>query len=271
MHLSERSYLLLLQGSLPPVEARLLVSHLEEGCAFCEEFLASRPAADAVDGLVDEALGALVPAGDRGNDLQFARIERRVREGVAGPRRRPLALVQGAIAAALLAAGLAGLFLPRSGSDRPAWDGEKGVVSRAVPVRLRFVVVAPSPHGPPALEKGVSGEPVAAAASLQFEVESGRAAQVALVRVGAAGAPEVVWSQRVGEGRSTVTVDGRPAAYPLAGLAGPQRFVLLASEERLDGDRIVRAASSLAPPARVRADLPGLDGLSLDVVEVEVR
>src|SRR5512138_1977631 len=102
MHLSERSYLLLLQGSLPPVEARLLARHLEEGCTFCEEFLASRPAADAVDGLVDEAVGALVPAGDRGNDLEFARIERRVREGSAAVRRRPLAFVPGAIAAAVL-------------------------------------------------------------------------------------------------------------------------------------------------------------------------
>lgn len=272
MHLSERSYLLLLQGSLPPAEARLLARHLEEGCTFCEEFLASRPAADAVDGLVDEALGALIPAaGDRGNDLELARIERRVREGSAALRRRPLAFVPGAIAAAVLAAGLAGLVLPRGGSDRPARDGEKGAVLRAVPVRLRFLVVSASPHGPPALEKGVSGEAVASAASLQFEVESARASHVALFRVPSAGAPELVWSERVGEGRSTVTVDGRPAVYPLAGLAGPQRFVLLASEERLDRDRIARAAASLAPPARVRADLPPLDGLSLDVVEVEVR
>jgi hypothetical protein len=270
-HLTEQSYRLLLQGSLPPAEARLLARHLEEACDVCEEFLASRPTADAADGLVDEALGALVPAGGRGSDLEFARIVRRVREGAGPPRRRTRGLAPAAIAAAVLAAGLAGLLVPREVPEPSAWDGVKGASPRAIPVRLRFLVVAPSPAGPPALEKGVPGQAVGRAASLQFEIESGRAAYVALLRVAAGGAPEVVWSERVGEGRSPVAVEGRPAAYPLADLAGPQRFVLVASGERLDGDRIARAAAALAPPARVRADLAGLDGLSIDVVEVEVR
>ena len=171
----------------------------------------------------------------------------------------------------MLAAGLAGLIVPRDAPPPPAWDGEKGASPRPIPVRLRFLVVAPSLAGPPTLEKGVPGQAVAAGASLQFEIESARAAHVALLRVAAGAAPEVVWTERVGEGRSPVALEGRPAAYPLAELAGPQRFVLLASDRGLDANRLARAAAALAPPVRVRAELAGLEGLSLDVVEVEVR
>lgn len=271
-HLTERSYRLLLQGSLPPAEARVLARHLEEACDACEELLASHPAADAVDGRVDEALAALVPAGARGYDLEFARIERRLREGrISAPRRRLAGLLPAALAAAVLAAGVAGLVAPRGGSERAGWDGAKGARPGGIPVRLRFLVLSPTPGGAPALEKGVSGQPVRSAASLQFEVESARAAHVALVRVPAQGAPEVFWDDTVGEGRRQVAVDGRPAAYPLADLAGRQRFVLVASDEPLDQDRVARAAAALAPPARLAPDRPGLEGLSLDVVEVEVR
>ncbi|HEY6099094.1 MAG TPA: hypothetical protein VIW03_06675, partial [Anaeromyxobacter sp.] len=100
MHLTERTYELLLQGSLPPEDGRALARHLEEPCALCEEFLASRPTADAADGLVEEALGALAPAGGRGNDIEFARIERRVREGAPAPRRIRRRIVPAALAAA---------------------------------------------------------------------------------------------------------------------------------------------------------------------------
>lgn len=267
-HLTEQSYRLLLQGSLPPAEARLLARHLEEACDVCEAFLASHPDADAADGLADALLGGLVPAGGRGSDLEFARIERRLRGEAVAPQRRTRRLFPAALAAAVLAAGLAGLLVPRSASIPPAWDGEKGASPRPFPVRLRFLVVAPSPAGPPALEKGVPGQAVAAGASLQFEVESARAAHVALLRVSAGAAPEVIWKERVGEGRSVVAVEGRPAAYPLAELSGSQRFVLVASDRGLDAGGITRAAAALAPPAPVGAQL---DGLSVDVVEVQVR
>ncbi len=86
-HLTERSYALLLQGTLPPEDARALARHLEGPCAICEELLASLPTADAVDGLVEASLAALAPAGGRGNDLEFARIERRLRERAPVERR----------------------------------------------------------------------------------------------------------------------------------------------------------------------------------------
>lgn len=270
-HLTERTYDLLLQGSLPPEDARTLARHLEEACAVCEEFLASHPTADAADGLVERALDALVPAGGRGSDLEFARIERRLRGDGPAPRREPRRIAPAAVAAAVLAAGLAGLVAPRTASERPAWDGWKGAPAPIVPVRLRFIVVRPGDGGAPSLEKGVPGQVVPAAASLQFEIEAGRPAHAALVRVSSRGAPEPFWSERIGEGRSAVTLAGRPAAYPLAGLGGPQRFALLASDEPLDAGRVARAAAALAPPARMAAALPALEGLSLDIVEVWVR
>jgi hypothetical protein len=138
---------------------------------------------------------------------------------------------------------------------------------RAVPVRLRFVVV--DPRG--ALAKGVAGETVPPTARLAFEVEVGRAADVALVRAGPGAAPEVFYRARLAAGRAQVAAEGRPAAYPLDGLEGTQRFAVVASEEGLAPERLAAAARALAPPARIAADAPGLDGLSLDVVEVTVR
>jgi hypothetical protein len=268
-HLTERSYLLLLQGTLPPEEARALARHLEEACESCEEFLASRPAADAVDGLADRALGALSPVGARGNDLEFARIEKRLRESAGPPRRRARAFVPAALAATVLAAGVAGLVVSRSGPERPAWDGVKGAQPAAPPVRLRFAVVKPGAQAP-AVEKGVSGQVVEPAAGLQFEVESGRPAHAALVRVSGSGAPEVFWRAKLGPGPAPVTRDGSLAAYSLEDLRGVQRFVLVASDEPLGPERVAQLAAAVAPTGVV-PDASALGGVSLDVIEVVVR
>ncbi len=270
-HLDEPTYAHLLEGTLEAAEARALARHLEGECPACEAFLASLPRADAVDGLVDRALASLAQRSPAGNDVEFGRIERRRRALADAPRRSPRRIAPAALAAAVLAAGLAGLFLPRGAPDRAGWDGRKGTAPQAIPVRLRFVVITPRPNGPPALEKGVSGQALSAGSSLQFELEVGRSADVALVRVGQHGAPDLVWQERIGPGKVPVSVRGRPAAFPLFDALGPQRFVLVASEERLEPARLARAAAELAPPARVSPDLPGLDGLSLDVVEVDVR
>ncbi|HET7826717.1 MAG TPA: hypothetical protein VFK90_15385, partial [Anaeromyxobacter sp.] len=125
-HLTARTYELLLRGSLPAEDARSLARHLHEPCAVCEEFLASRPAADAADGLVEAALDAFAPAGGRGNDLEFARIERRLREAAPAPRAAPRRALPAAFAAAVLAAGVAALVAPRPSPHRAAWDGAKG-------------------------------------------------------------------------------------------------------------------------------------------------
>lgn len=271
-HLTKESYRRLLGGELPAKEAGDLARHLDDDCPICERFLAEAPEADALDGRVDAALTALAPpgAGDAsgaGNDLEFARIRRRVADAPA--RRMPRRAFGLAVAAGLLVAGFASLVVPRAGLEtRQGWDGEKGragSAARAIPLRLRFLVIAPGD----AMQKGVSGQSVPHDASLSFELELGRAAEVALVRVPAQGAPELVWKAALGAGRSELTVGGRPAAYPLSELQGRQRFALVAASGRLDEARALAAATGRAAAAG-RDDGEDL-GLSVDAVEVVVR
>jgi hypothetical protein len=145
------------------------------------------------------------------------------------------------------------------------WDGTKGAAWQAAPVRLRFLVV--DGEGAEALRRGASGEAVAARARLEFEVELGRAAHVALARVAPDATVEVFWKGALGPGRSQVTLDGRPAAYRLEGLRGPQRFVAVASAAPLGADATARAAA-----ASGRADAASSpEAIATDAVEVRVE
>lgn len=273
MHITEAALQKLLDGTLAAPEARALAEHLARPCGACEAFLASRGRADAADGRVDRALSALAAGTGvgAGNDLEYARIQRSLR---AGPPARRLARLA-AIAAVALAVGVAALKvgLDRTRPESGGWDGVKGIPASAVPLRLRFLVALPGEAGgPPRVEKGASGATVLARAGLQFQIEAGREAHAVLVRVSPSGEGEVFWRGSVSAGAPLdVTVGGRPAAYPLEGLSGPQRFVLLASPEPPSPDRIAAAARALAPPGRVSPDRPDLEGLSFDVVEVTVR
>jgi hypothetical protein len=271
VHLDEETYRRLLAGTLPPDEARAAAEHLEGDCAACEAFLASRTEADAIDGRVDAALARAGP-GEAGDDLEFGRIARRL--GTAPPARAPAPGLRRWVipaAAAVLVAGLAALQLRpgdrRDGDGGPArgWTGEKGAAA-ALQVRLRFLVIETDGE----IEKGVGGERVAPQARLQFEIDVDRPADVALVRVPARGAPELVLHERLGAGRTAVSVDGRPAVFPLDGLSGPQRFVVIAAEGGLDPARVEDVSRSLAPPGPMRRETGGLEGLSLDAVEVTV-
>lgn len=265
MHLSHDNHRRLIERTLPGRDARSLAGHLRSPCDACESFLLDRRVADRFDGLVDRALLSLAPSSEvsAGHDLEYARIERALR---APPRRRWRTGV--AAAAAVVLAGLAGLVLV-SPRGQPAWDGVKGGERQAVPLRLRFLVLRPAAGGPPALERGLSGQEVPAAASLQFQVELGRPAHLLLARAGRGGAPEVFLATRLPAGQHVVALDGQPAAYPLSALSGPQRFLALASEARLgpeDASRAVQAAQAGAAP-RPHEGAP----ISLDQVEVRVR
>jgi hypothetical protein len=265
VHLDARTYRGLLDGTLAPGEARALSAHLEGACDVCEGFLSAR--FDVLDARADRALAA-VGRGEAGDEVELARILRRV-EARYAPRRRRTGVRAAAAVIALV--GVAGLVVARE-RIRPAWTGEKGAAAAAsVPVRLRLVVVEGA-GAAAAVHLAVPGELVPSGAAVALELELSRPADVAVVRVAArGGAPETIWSARAGRGRTEVSAGGRPAAYPLAGLVGPQRFAAIASEAPLDPARLARAAAKLAAPADAGAAGAAADGLSIDAVEVVVR
>ena len=273
IHLDLETYRRLRSGDLEPARARDLAKHLEGECAKCEEFLASLPP-DALDGSVDAVLTAISPTrpDEQGHDIEYARIRR----AVSG-RRTPAWRVTrfAAVAAAFLVAGGTALVAVQHGrQERADWDGVKGR-GQVVPARLRFAVVEPTAAGPATgaglqLEHGQSGAVVPQGASLAFRVEVGRPAYVALLRV-AGGDTEVVWQQHVARpGAVDVSEDGRPAAYPLRGLAGTQRFVLVASEQPIAQEDLAAAVRATKGSSAASED-PRFRVMTLDVVEVTVR
>lgn len=298
MHLSDDTYARLLAGSMPRFEALALAQHLDSPCEVCEAWLGAREGADGLDGLIDAVLLALAarPAAAPRDDLAFARMERALGKGPgkAGRPRpgQPIAAGRGpggagqagagqsgtgvgrglgrgwaaglAVAATLAVAGLAGIVHSWTGAGN--WDGEKGREAKAIPLRLRFAVVSPAVGGPPTLEKGISGQEVPAAASLQFQVELGRPAHVLLARAGTGASPEVFFNAQLEAGRHAISLGSQPAAYPLAALSGVQRFIALASPAPLGPNDAARAAA-----LRVGGGRDGGEPITLDEVEVRIR
>lgn len=276
MHLTNDSLRRLVSGTADPAEARALAAHLAQDCPRCEALLEAQPPGP-LDALADHALTALPPPRpeEEGNDLEFARIQRSLRAATAARPRRlarwaPLAAAAGVL---LAVGGLVELTSQRG--REPEWDGMKGVTSaapRAVPLRLSAVAVAHDASGTPKVWKVASGDSVPADAALELRIEVGGAADVAIARVGVDGTVDAFWHERVGTaGTLQITIDGRPAAYPLASLSGPQRFVVLASPGALAPQQIAAAARSLAPRAASSSGGPPLEGLSVDVLGVTVR
>jgi hypothetical protein len=266
MHLDRETYRRLRSGELDAATAGALADHLDGACEVCETFLAHQPT-DALDGQVDAALLGLAPASeaDRGNDMEFARIRRAVK-GERRSARRWTGIAMAA-AAALLVGGVS-LTVMRSGPTERAWDGEKGR-PQPVPARLRFAVVEQGP-GATKIDRGQNGAVLPQGASLAFRVELGRPAHLALLRVGP-GESEVVWRHYAGRaGMVDVSEQGRPAAYPLHGLAGTQRFALVASERPLADEDLAAAARAATGASADRND-PRVKVMTLDVVEVTVQ
>jgi hypothetical protein len=267
-HLDIETYRRLRSGRLDPKTARALAEHLDGDCAICEALIASLPV-DGLDGVTDAAVTQLAPARpeEAGNDMEFARIRRAVR-----PRRSAVSFVSryAAIAATVLVIGGGGLYAvqhARTGSDD---QGIKGREMRPVPAKLRFAVVEGS-DGAPQLDAGRSGAVVPQGSSLAFRVEVGRPAYVALLRVGPGESSEVVWRQHVARpGAVDVSENGRPAAYPLRGLMGTQRFVLVASEHPIE-DSDLGAAATAAKGASASREDPRFNVMTLDFVDVTVR
>lgn len=200
----------------------------------------------------DDAAPAAVAARDA------ARRGRAVEAERAAPRRPGRLRAAGGLAAAA-AMVLAVFAVERADRQRHApWDGA-GHAAPA-PVTLRVLVEQGE-----RLEQAVPGQEVAAAARLRFALELAREAQVWLVRVPAAGEPEVIHAAHAGAGRSAVPPDGGRAAYRLDGLAGAQRFVVVASEEALSPGDVIAAATGAG------GGHGGHGGAAADAVEVTVR
>jgi hypothetical protein len=266
MHLDHDTYRQLRSGGLAPAVARALAEHLAGDCDVCDAFLAGVEP-DALDGGVDAALTSLAPAADaeRGDDLEYARIRRAVKGG--GGRMWQVSRWAAAAAALLLVGGVSVTLLRSGPRDDARWDGFKGTGAGIVPARLRFAVVGDAAGG---LDRGTSGAVVPQAASLAFRVELGRPAHLALLRIGG-GDSEVVWRQHVTRaGAVDVSEDGRPAAYPLRGLAGTQRFALVASERPIADEDLAAARRAATGATAGRGD-PRITAMTLDVVEVTVR
>jgi hypothetical protein len=281
-HLTPETLRRFLDGTLAPAEARVWAEHLDQDCPKCEALLATEPAT-ALDGVVDARLAALAPARpeERGDDLEYARIQRALKPRRAWMSRFQLPRLQlprlqtlAAAAALLLVAGVAvQLGTGRTSRDQ-GWDGLKGIAAdatSAVPVRLSAVAVLGDGGGGPQVRKVAGGDTVASSSALQVRVELGGPADLAVARIGPAGTVELIWHERVaGAGSVELTVDGRAAAYPLAGLSGSHRFVTVASAEPLSGSRLEAAVRALSR-APLGAQAPELRGISADVLEITVR
>ena len=270
IHLDRHTYRRLRSGELDPATARALADHLDEACETCDTFLARQPP-DGVDGAVDAALVGLVglapvSEAERGDDVEYARIRRAVKGGGRRVTRRWAGMAMAA--AAMLLVGGVSLTVLRSGPGQRAWDGEKGT-PQPVPARLRFAVVDQG-QGETQIDRGQSGAVLTQGASLAFRVELGRPAHLALLRIGP-GESEVVWRQFAAHaGMVDVSEQGRPAAYPLRGLAGTQRFALVASERPIAEEDLAAAARAATGASAARND-PRVKVMTLDVVEVTVR
>jgi hypothetical protein len=180
-----------------------------------------------------------------------------------------------AAAALLVVAGGIALQLGTGRTPRDeGWDGLKGLAAEAgstVPVRLSAVAVLGSAGGSAEIRKVTGGDVLTSTSALQVRVEVGGPADLAVARIGPAGTVELIWHERVhAAGAVELTVDGRAAAYPLAGLSGLHRFVTVASVEPLSGSRVEAAVRALSR-ASLAGKSPDLKGISADVLEITVR
>ncbi len=275
MHLTNDNLERLLAGRATASEARALGDHLDYPCPRCEAVLARHGGAE-LEALADRALSGIEEptAEERGNDIEYARIRRAVQAAPAlRPARRWIPAV--AAAAVLLVAGGVGLELARDRARDDRWDGVKGMgqpLANPVAVRLSAAAVSGGPGSTARVWHVVGGDELPASAALQLRVEVGAPADVAIARIGPDGRADLFWHERAPTaGTVTVTAGGRPAAYPLQSLGGPQVFVALASRGRLTPERIRAVSGGVIGTAQAVTGGVSPDGVSVDVLSVVVR
>jgi hypothetical protein len=174
-------------------------------------------------------------------------------------------------AAIAIAAGMVVVLRP---TQEERWTGIKGATSGAAPLRIRYLVAATTPDA--ALERGADGGRYARDRALVFRVEAGGGGYLYLVRV-SRNESERVWPA---PGRTDAHVDGgaydfseggRPTAYPLRELKGPQRFAAVLAPEPLDQDRLARLARSLPPEMKAVGGAATEEGITVDAIDLVVE
>jgi hypothetical protein len=203
-----------------------LVRHLSDPCEPCEAVIAEAGVADELDGEIDAVLGDLRPASvPAGNDVEFERIWRQV-------RRRPLLPALAAAAAAAVVVVTAGLLL-RSVPSRDHGGGLKGPETIGE-VEVSFAIARRVMGAAPRLEKGVPGHWYSPDQDVLIRYRIDEPGFVSVVRSGPDGSTEIIVDeQRTMPGEHDVEVSGRPAGYPLAGLAGVQHFAVMVSRQSM--------------------------------------
>ncbi len=271
LHIDSSTWRRLLSGE--PFEGRDdAVRHLAEPCEACEASLAGMAPGDALDGLVDAVLSQTSARPAPGNDVEFARIWRRVQG--ASPLQAGLA-----IAAALAVAVAGGLALRLLSHDRgarlPTADEEQGLkgagqLTALGEVEVSFAIAQRDAMGSVRLDKGIPGHAYAATSDVLVRYRVNEPGYVAVVRASADGSTDVVVdSQAVTPGEHDVEVGGKPAGYPLRGLSGPQRFAVVLSRRALSALELRDLAARLARPgAPLR---PSRADVSSASFEIEVQ
>jgi hypothetical protein len=208
--------------------------HLAAPCDTCEEFLASHPGTDLLDGHVDALLLGLAPRKEVPRDeVGWMRLRRRLRTS-AHPGRWI------AVAAALAACVLAGVFVPRLIASPPTeapWDGVKG----AGRIALELAVVARSGDGQlRRLDPGASVLPEDVLLLRYHATEAGSA--LLFQQIGGS-APELLGRFPLEAGTHDLEGPQGLAGVSLSGDAGPVTLWLVGSPsgEELSPDEVQRA------------------------------
>ena len=140
--------------------------------------------------------------------------------------------------AAVAALVLVVVFYPAENIENSGYTGQKGVESNAAAVDLSFLIAHRDESGKPALEKGVRNSEVSDSKDIMFRYSVKEAGYVYIYRV-AKYKTELIFPfdnepVKTKGGVHDIKKDDSLQAFPLKGLLGAQRFVLLLSEKPLE-------------------------------------
>jgi hypothetical protein len=230
--------------------------HLASPCDACEEFLASHPGPELLEGQVDALLLGLAPPQEAPRDeVGWMRLRRRLR--TSAPPGGWITAV-----AALAACLLAAVFVPRllaHPASEPSWDGVKG----AGRIALELAVVARSADGQ--LRRLDPGAGVPPEDVLLLRYHATEAGSALLFQQTRGGAPELLGRFPLQAGTHDLKGPQGLAGVSLSGEEGPMTLWLVAAPagEELSPEEVRKAL--------VGGPTPGQSPLSVARFDVSVR